>query len=453
MTSILLIYPFFRPRNDRSVFRFPPLGIAYLAAQLRQDGHEVQLLDCTFMTRDAALEKAKAIAAPIVGIYCMVTLEEDCLLFARQLRSQTRLLVAGGPLPTCAPELFFHDFDVVVPGEGETVLGELVKAFEKGRDLASVKGILLSQSPDGAEKKKVQPARSFIRDLDALPFPARDLLPNHEYQKQGKARYGYSITSVMSTRGCPYQCDFCSNVVFGGSYRERSAKNVLDEIEEALALGYQRISFADDVFLMNKKRVMQIIAEIHRRKLSFGWECLGRVDSLDAATAAAMKEAGCTRVYFGVESGDPRILALMNKKITLQQARQAVKTAEKAGLEVGTFFILGYPGETNESMLRTLRFASELHADYLGLTLPYPLPGTGLYEKVKGKLKKPWNNPTAGFFSHTLIYRSDFSGFKLQFGLLKGKIQWMLRKHAGIKGSWFADMFERVTDGLFRVLR
>ncbi len=216
----------------------------------------------------------------------MVTMLEDAIRFARALRQPGRLLVAGGPLPTCAPEAFLDDFDVVVRGEGEQTLVELLQAFETGADLSSVAGISFRAGSDPVDPNVgnmiTTPERKFTRNLDLLPFPARELLPNAAYIEYGKKKYGYSITTVMSTRGCPFRCEFCSNVVFGGSYRERSAQNVVDEIEAALALGYDRISFADDVFTLRRERVADVCQEIMRRKLNFKWECLGRVDALDA---------------------------------------------------------------------------------------------------------------------------------------------------------------------------
>ena len=219
------------------------------------------------------------------------------------------------------------------------------------------------------------PDRPFNKDLDGLPFPARQLLPNQSYIQFGKKQYGYSITTVMSTRGCPYDCEFCSNVIFGGSYRERSAKNVVDEIEQALSIGYDRISFADDVFTMRQKRVLEVCEEIKQRSLQFNWECLARVDSIDAATYVEMYRAGCRRVYFGIESGDDTVLKLMNKKITADQARHAVMAAHQAGLEVGAFFILFYPGETNQTVLEHAAFR---HLPALGLPrADHALPAAG----------------------------------------------------------------------------
>lgn len=451
MSKVLLIYPYFRPPRDRSVFRFPPLGISYLASSLIAAGHDVQVLDCTFMRKPDAFQQAMEAKAEVVGIYCMVTMQEDCLWFARQLRPTARLLMVGGPLPTCDPLAFVDDFDVVVRGEGEATVVELLQAYLSSGDYEQVAGITMRQVD--ADCNKVQdtvstPDRSFNRELDRLPFPARQLLPNQDYIQFGKKKYGYSITTVMSTRGCPYQCEFCSNIIFGGSYRERSAANVVDEVEQALAAGYDRISFADDVFTMRQKRVLEICDEIHARDLHFNWECLARVDSIDAATYVEMYNAGCRRVYFGIESGDDSILKLMNKKITTEEARHAVIAAHRAGLEVGAFFILFYPGETDQTVLNTLHFTTTLPVDYLGLTMPYPLPGTALYERVRSQIKRDWNPGESVFGSHVLIYNADFSEAKMWVGIIKGRLQFEINHRLGRLAPAVMKVFEPATDWL-----
>jgi len=458
MTRTLLIYPFFRRSLDRSRFRFPPLGIAYVAAGLRDAGHEVSLLDCTFLSRDQAVRAARATGAEVVGIYSMATMLEDALGFAGVLRGQCDLLVAGGPLPTCDPGAFLERFDVVVRGEGEQTMVELLAAHEAGADLAAVPGVALGRAAGagqiaGAGDAGYADPRPFGADLDALPFPARDLLPNEEYIRFGRRKYGYSITTVMSTRGCPYQCEFCSNVVFGASYRERSPENVLDEVEQALRLGYERISFADDVFTLDARRVRAICAEIERRGLRFAWECLGRVDTFDDATAAAMKDAGCFRVFFGIESGNDAVLELMKKKITAAEARAAVECAHRAGLEVGAFFIVCYPGETDDSVLDTLRFATSLPLDYVGLTMPYPLPGTALLERIGGRLTHDWRPQETLLVDHALTYDGDFSAAKMRFALLKGRTQTETRRRLGRFAPPALKLFEGPTEALFRRLR
>jgi anaerobic magnesium-protoporphyrin IX monomethyl ester cyclase len=457
MTSVLLIYPFFKASRDRSIFRFPPLGVGYLAACLQETGHEVHLLDCTFLERSEALSAAEATCAEVVGIYCMVTMLDDCLWFARHLRGNCKLIVAGGPLPTCDPLPFLEHFDVVVLGEGEQTMKELLRAYEHGSNFSTIPGIAYRNSTASSEKDEEKITftqdRPFEKDLDRIPFPARVLLPNKQYIRYGKKKYGYSITTVMSTRGCPYRCEFCSNVVFGGSYRERSPENVIDEIETALGLGYDRISFADDVFTLNCRRVLNVCKEIRRRGLRFQWECLGRVDTLDYSTALEMNKAGCKRVYFGIESGDDQILKLMNKKITTDQARCAVEAAHRAGLETGAFFILFYPGETDETVLSTLRFATSLPLDYLGLSMPYPLPGTALYDRVKQQITREWRSGESLFGSHVLIYDSDFSEAKMWLGIIKGHVQFRMKRRLGKLAPLFLSLFEKPTDVLLRLMR
>ena len=488
MTSVLLVYPFFRRSLDRSRFRFPPLGVAYVAAGLRDAGHEVELLDCTFLSREEALRKALAAPADVVGIYCMVTMLDDCLALATAFRqrdvgpSETRdgepsgardgdpgeaprggrLLVAGGPLPTCEPSAFLGHFDAVVRGEGEQTMVELLAAFEAGAELDGVPGVVCGRvgagpmsaaATPGTPAPVYAPPRPFETELDRLAFPARELLPNRQYIEFGRRKYGFSITTVMSTRGCPFACEFCSNVVFGHSYRERSAINVVDEVEQALALGYDRISFGDDVFTLNARRVLKICDEIRRRGLRFEWECLGRVDTFDQATARAMRQAGCFRIFFGIESGNDRILKLMNKQITTAQAATAVEAAHDAGLEVGAFFIVCYPGETDDTVLDTLRFATSLPLDYLGLTMPYPLPGTTLFDRVGDRVTRQWHPQESLLLNQVLTFAGEFSALKMRFAILKGRAGFALRRRLKGRAPRALRLFEDSSDAVFRLLR
>lgn len=449
MTQVLLIYPYFKPRYDRSSFRFPPLGLGYLASSLKSCGYEPQLLDCTFLDREEAWRKARESKADVVGIYSMVSMLEDSLTFARLMRDRCDLLVAGGPLPSCSPATFLHDFDLVVVGEGEQTIQEIVEAYEAGLDFSSINGLeyrnqgVTVQTP----KRELQP------DLDKIPFPARELFQNQKYIDHGKRRFGHSATTVLTTRGCPFSCEFCSNAVFGATYRERSPGNVLSEVEEALALGYDRIHFADDVFTLNRKRLLQICEEIRVRRMEFKWECLARVDSIDEATTNAMKKAGCDRIFFGIESGDESILKLMNKKILLDQARRAVEAARGAGLKTGAFFILCYPGETDETVLKTIRFAASLPLDYLSFTMPYPLPGTRLSERIKSKAASDWKGQSSLLSDHALIFKSEFSEAKMRFAILKGQIQFAFQKRPDSPLYLAKKPFEMITDILFRVIK
>jgi anaerobic magnesium-protoporphyrin IX monomethyl ester cyclase len=451
MSSVLLIYPFFRRSLDRSRFRFPPLGPAYVAASVRRAGHDVRLLDCTFLSRKQARALALATRADVVGVYCMATMREDAAWFARELRGACRLLVAGGPLPTCEPETFLADFDVVVRGEGEQAMVEILAAHAADADLAAVPGAVVAAADGGAAA--AGPPRPFAPGLDALPFPARDLLPNAAYIRHGRRRYGHAVTTVMSSRGCPFACEFCSNVVFGASCRERSPASVIDEVEEALALGYDRIAFADDVFTLRRARVVAVCDEIERRGLRFAWECLARVDGVDRATAARMRHAGCRTVFFGIESGSDEVLRLMRKGITAAQAREAVWAAHDAGLEVGAFFILCYPGETDGTVLETLRFARSLPRDYLGLSMPYPLPGTRLRERMDGRVTGESRPDGSYLLNQQLTFEGDFSAAKMRLAILTGKGQYALRRRLGRLGPAAARLTQAPAEALFRRLR
>jgi radical SAM superfamily enzyme YgiQ (UPF0313 family) len=448
MKSILLIYPFFRPRHDRSIFRFPPLGLAYIASSLRQCGYHPQLLDCTFLGKESARRRAIEVGADIVGIYSMVTMREDSLWLARALRGRSGLLIAGGPLPSCDPALFLEDFDVVVLGEGENSTPKILRAYAEGLDFGSIEGVAYRR--DG--RVILNSRHSLHTNLDEIALPARDLFPNEMYIGHWKKKRWPATTTVMTTRGCPFSCEFCSNPIFGVSYRERSPKNVVDEVEDALSLGYERIHFADDVFTLNRERLRRICEEISGRSLHFRWECLGRVDSIDPDTARMMKEAGCDRIFFGIESANDSILEMMNKKITAEGARRAVEVARSAGLRVGSFFILCYPGETDETVLQTIRFAVSLPLDYLSFTMPYPLPGTALYERIKGRMRKEWKAPDSLFSDHSLIFDSDFSESKMKFAISKGRIQFYLQRMVGKRDSLLVKSFQFLTDWAFRLM-
>jgi anaerobic magnesium-protoporphyrin IX monomethyl ester cyclase len=382
----------------------------------------------------------------------MATMRDDALWFAWQLHGRCELLVAGGPLPTCEPQAFLDHFDVVVRGEGEQTMVDVLAAHAAGSDLGAVPGAVVAARGGEGDAAAAAP-RPLVRDLDALPFPARDLLPNAAYIRHGRRRYGYAVTTVMSSRGCPFACEFCSNVVFGDTYRERSPASVVDEIEQALALGYDRIAFSDDVFTLRPARVVAVCDEIERRGLRFEWECLARVDGVDRETAARMRRAGCRTVFFGIESGSDEVLRLMRKGITAPQAREAVWAAHAAGLEVGAFFILCYPGDTDETVLETLRFAGSLPLDYLGLSMPYPLPGTRLRERMEGRVTGESRPDGSLLLNQQLTYEGDFSAAKIRFAILAGRGQFELRRRLGRFGPAAARLTQAPAEALFRRLR
>lgn len=454
MTKVVLVYPYFRPLNDNSIFRFPPLGLGYIASSLRKNGVSVTIVDCTFLTNEEALRKIQLANPEIVGIYSMFSMKQQSIELARLLRKNCGILIAGGPLPTLAPEDFLRDFDAVVVGEGEETIVELVNGIEGNLDLSGISGIAYRER--GRGEVRITPSRPVVQDLDDVSFPSRDLFENQAYKDYYSKKFGYTVTSMITSRGCPFNCDFCSRSVSGSQFRARSAVNVADEMEAIVGFGYDRIWFADDCFTLNRKRLIDICNEIINRRLGIGWECLSRVDTIDREVADKMREAGCVRVFFGIESGNDSVLALMNKGITVEQAKRAVYVAKRAGIQVGAFFILGYPGESDGTVLDTVRFASSLPLDYLSFTLPYPIPGTPLFERVKDMIVVgDWDEPKdLRLIRHELLFRGSFSEGKLKFAIGKGMVQFYLRKYLGFRGYRLVGVpFERLTDLAFRLMR
>ena len=450
MGTVTLVYPYFRPRADTSIFRFPPLGLGYIAAYLKQHNISVEIVDCTFLDQKQALKEIEASNPKIIGIQSMYSMRNKSIELARLLRDKCELLVAGGALPTMQPDIFLKDFDIVIIGEGEQTMLELVKQFEDHGDFSQINGIAY-RDKDTDQIKRTTP-RSLADDLDMLPPPSRDLFDNSLYKKYFSGRFGYKTTAIMTSRGCPFSCDFCSKPVFGSEFRSRSASKVADEIEEVISLGYDRIWFADDCFTLDRNRLFAICDEIVRRGLKIGWECLSRVDTLDSDTADKMKQAGCVRMFFGIESGNDSILKIMKKQITTKQAYEATLLCKKKGIKAGAFFILGYPGDDDKTILETIKFASSLPLDYLSFTLPYPIPGTPLFERLRGKLvSEEWEEPkNIQMIKHKLLFDSNITEVKLKFAVIKGMIQFYTRKYLGEKGYVFVGKpFESVTDAIY----
>ncbi|MCS6788086.1 MAG: B12-binding domain-containing radical SAM protein, partial [Aigarchaeota archaeon] len=332
-TDLLLIFPYFFDGRSKH-WQFPPLGIGYIASYVRERGYNVKVLDCTFMSREEVERVIRKEGARVTGIYSMLSMVKQAKDLAAVASEVSELVVAGGPMPSAYPTMFLRDFDVVVQGEAEQTVGELMDATDRRGEfkLQTVKGLHLSHRRDGGRPEFTGP-RPLVKDLDELPFPARDLYDHRAYQTYYRKNFGYLMTSMIASRGCPFSCDFCWRPDYGRVYRYRSPENVVEEMEEVrYKWGYERIWFADELFIASKKHVLKLCKEIVKEGIDVQWECLSRVDLFDAEVAKAMRRAECDKVIFGLESGDDYVLRnLMNKRITTSQSKSAVKTAKRAG--------------------------------------------------------------------------------------------------------------------------
>jgi anaerobic magnesium-protoporphyrin IX monomethyl ester cyclase len=368
----------------------PPLGLAYLAAVLEKEGGNVSITDGSRgLSLAEVIDELRGYGPDIVGITCTTPTFLDAIGLAEAVRQTfpKAIIVLGGPHVTAIPQEAMLEgvFDIGVIGEGEFTLLELVREVEdKGDlnkiDLEHIKGLAFRQNGHVV----VTPPRERIKDLDSLPRPAWHLLPPLSAYRPTPASYRkLPLAVVMTSRGCPYGCTFCDRGVFGNYTRAHSPERVIEEVEELIhRYGVREIRFFDDTFTFNRKRVEKVCEMILERGLRFPWTCLTRVNVVDKALLGLMKEAGCWQVLYGLESGDPRMLKILNKGSSVEQNTRAVQWALEVGLGVRGDFIIGTPGETMESLENTLAFAKGVGLDYAHFNKFVPFPGTELYERL-----------------------------------------------------------------------
>lgn len=363
----------------------PPLSLSYLAGALAQEGIEAKIVDflVTHYHPKKLRRELEDYRPQLVGATC-VTLNYP--IAKRMLKvckdfDPNIFTVIGGPHATFALEetlLRSPWIDAVVIGEGERTVVELARAVAEGRDIHHVSGIAFG---DGGRVVKTSP-RPLIEDLDQLPFPARDSLPMARYLALG------TPCTVITSRGCPYSCIFCSgHRMFGPRVRFRSPGLVVDEIERLRRdFGLPKINIVDDTFTLNHNHTRAVCEEMLRRNLKMKWSVFARVDRINEDLAHLMNRAGCEWVLFGVESADEGILETIKKGATPDDVRRGVKIAAEAGINVFNSFILGLPGESPETARKTLAFGDELYQKYgakYGFHMLSPLPGTEIYERAE----------------------------------------------------------------------
>ena len=355
--KITLIFP---PSLYQTKQTMPPLGIAWIAAVLRENGFKnVSLIDSVInnYSNEDIIESLRKDCPDIIGISFGTEARFSAFDLIRLIKNNfpNIPIVAGGPHPT----LTAHDtlqnikeIDIAVRGEGEYSFLDLVNTINKKEDLKYVKGI--SFRSEGGEIIHNAP-REPIQDLDSLPMPARDLLPIDKYQ-QTIPLSNKICTSIISARGCPYACVYCStSKQWGHRIRHRSPENIVKEIEYLMsAYKLDGIGFFDDVFTMDKKRVIAICQTIIDRKLSISWWCEARANTIDKEIVKWMRKAGCVHISMAIESGSDRILKNIKKAITVEQAIEATKIIKQAGIKLKIFFMHGLPGETYEDIKKTV---------------------------------------------------------------------------------------------------
>ncbi len=377
----LLVYPRFFPYSS------PPLGLVYIAASMRKAGLKMELFDGTFRTKEDFMKKVKSYRPDIIAFTIMTRNLRDVKELIKQIREFDRNIktVAGGPHPSVMPEDMMnnYDIDIVVVGEGELTMVELVKALENRNPLETVKGIYYKEN--GAIK--TTGCREPIENLDALPFPARDLLDMKKYLGASIGRSSWTVprpsTTIITSRGCPYSCTFCAaRLIHGKKVRKRSPENIVDEIEELVTRYKIRgLWINDDSFTVDKKWVMGIMYGMKERGIELGFGCNTRVNLVSAELLKEMKKGGCRFISFGVESGSQYVLdKYLKKRISLNQVERAFRLASRAGIVTQATFMVGTPGETIHDIHQSLLFAKRIKPDSIQVAITTPLPGTEIID-------------------------------------------------------------------------
>lgn len=462
--KVLLICP---PYPKDKIFRksmknlgavLPPLGIAYIAAMLEKDGHEVKIIDgpawaTVFGYGFEELEKdIKDFSPDVVGISAsnsQIEHAKKALSLAKGVNREC-ITILGGTLISADPKalLSFEDVDFGVYGEADITFPEILKAVEAKKPVEGLEGVIWREN---GPVKFLKP--KMITDLDQIPMPARHLLKMEIYRPSPANYRRLPATTIMTSRGCPYQCIFCSKPTEGTAFRAHSAERVVEEIEHLVTkYGIKDIQIFDDTFSLIPSRVEGICRGIIEKKLDVGWNCMTRVDRINPELLALMKRAGCYEIGFGIESGSDRILQFIKKATTTDLVRKGVQMTKDAGIDVRGFFMIGFPTETKEEIMQTIEFAKELDVDVAQFMVSTPFPGTEMWEiaKANGAISDDWSSFTfyapdkVPFSSNILsdkellsLYRKAYKSFYLRPKfMLKQLIK--IRSFGDIQRNWLA---------------
>lgn len=366
--------------------RVEPLGLEYLASSLKSNNIGVTLIDATIegLSEEKFVSTLRKIDPDVIGI-SMTTmgLLQDLkgLSLAKKACPDAKIVV-GGPHPSAVPiELMnsVKDIDFAVIGEGEITLVEVIKSLENSEDLKNINGIAFKENGN----IKLTQSREQIKNLDSIPFPSREFI---DFKKVVAGlpfgrRKPFSI--MMTSRGCPYKCIFCSKSVFGNKYRYRSVKDVMKEIEYLISFGIKEIRFYDDIFTLNQKRIIELCEELITSNFDLIWSCEGRVDTVSRDLLEKIKKAGCYHISYGVESGSQKILDRAKKGINVSQTRGAFKITKEVGLEASAFFMFGLPGESKETLKETLSVIKDIQPDFISASPVWIPPETELFRIAK----------------------------------------------------------------------
>lgn len=419
---------------------------------MEKEGHQVVVRDLAVRKKREEIDYKKY---DLVGISTDTTRHAQALRIAKKAKASGRTVVMGGPHPCYIDEeiLSTRKVDFIVRGEGEITFSELVAALEKeDKELHAVQGISFLSNG----KLVRTPSRPFIENLDNLPLPARHLINMDDYRRTKLG--SRDITPLITSRGCPYQCAFCSSSnFFGTKWRARSVEAVLSELEEIYhRYHFKAVAFVDDLFTLSPERVIEICRGIVERKLDLWWWYLSRTDLLlrNEEMVKEMVRAGSKAVFIGLESSNPEILEELKKGIDVEGSVRTVEMLKRNGVEIHASYILGGLHDTVKTIRETIRFAKELDTSVAQFCILTPFPGTAVYEQVKNQIFR-WRSPWSFFDMQHLVFKHDHLSFiRMEWLLLKAHLLYYTRSKKALQDIWTHIKKHRLGLGtLLRFLR
>jgi len=402
--KILLTHGYFLEEDikEQAIMRpYVPLGILYISSYLEQHGYNNIIFDSTFSSFDQLCKTLIKERPDVVGIYTNLMTKLNVLRLIDLIKENESLrniqIVLGGPeVRNHAANFLNHGADFIVFGEGEQTMLELMKWLDDKlvMDIQEIQGIAYQDKKGEFHQNR---ERSKLKNLDELPLPNRPKVNLQLYFDAWKNRHGVSAISINTMRGCPYTCKWCSRAVYGQSYRRRSPKNVVDEMEWIRQnYSVDSIWFVDDVFTISHNWLEEFTNELKTRNLIFPYECITRADRMNEQVIGQLQASGCFRVWIGAESGSQKVIDLMDRRVNVRQVQEMIQMAKRYGLQAGTFIMVGYPGETREDIYATVEHLKKADPDLFTITVAYPIKGTPLYEEVEDRFiaDLPWEKST-----------------------------------------------------------
>ncbi len=405
MKNILFTHSYFLqfdPKQWQLGLPYPPLGTLYAAALMREHNFEVSLFDTMFENDPGrVIELVTRNKPDFFVVYddgfnyltkmCLTNMREAAFEMCREAKANgCTVIVSSSDATDHATEYLGQGADFVIIGEAERTLLELVTGLSTGvEDFSATMG--LAYLKNGLVVKN--PGRPVLKDLDSLPLPAWDLVDIEPYRQSWLKNAGYFSLNMGTTRGCPFKCNWCAKPIYGNRYNSRSPENVVREIK-LLKEQYQmdHIWFCDDIFGLKPGWVREFAALLKKEEIKIRFKIQSRADLLaDEETVQALASAGCENVWIGAESGSQKVLDAMDKGITVAQIREATRLMKGEGIKPSFFIQFGYPGELMDDIQKTISLINELLPFEIGISVSYPLPGTGFYDRVKADLKKKTN--------------------------------------------------------------